>query len=700
MATKPQSQHPEDDWAGLAQNLFGIDLESSAGDDDLLDDDMFKVELPKPPEEPTPTAMAPATVAEVVSTAAPAEIPAAAAVTAPPAPTKPVQPKKPAVTRASEDAFGAGLEEFGFGVVEETPAEAAIVEVEIEDAGLTLPEDYDSEGLTLASDFDDGLTLPPDSKPIVTTPEPKLASAEEESESEEDEAEDVDDEESDLEDEGDDSEVAAEEAGERPRRRRFRRTREDAYWDLLENWQWEEIPADDAPRAERPRSGGFRDRRGRGDRPRRDDRRREERPRDERPARDEFAEEKALAEGRAPEVRPDLEERPARGRRSRDEQPRSDQVRSTSGDRPRRTRDEDRERGERRPRRDDREPRAERGRSERPRDERAREDRPREAAAPRQPSRPPVEADSFGLGIFDDTPPSSPVVAGELPREDAVAQSTQAADSVVRPSRTAPESFLEELVWPEEDSDSDVRPARVDRLAETDNLPTAEGEDESEASLSDESDVVPLDDVVPLEESDEARPRRRRRRRRRGPRPDAAAAPVDGNEGTTFDLSEALADSTETPDFIPEAEAGEPTEFSSELGDRESDDQAGEAERRGRRRRRRRRRPESSDSETAVESSTSSEPTEADEISFEEEAPLPTISYANIPSWEEAIRYLLQPHLVGRNLTADEEFESLEGDPRGSGGSEPTPPPPPRRRRGGGGNSGGRYGRRDSRSGR
>ena len=33
-----------DDWAGLAQNLFGIDLEKSENDNELLDSDMFKVE--------------------------------------------------------------------------------------------------------------------------------------------------------------------------------------------------------------------------------------------------------------------------------------------------------------------------------------------------------------------------------------------------------------------------------------------------------------------------------------------------------------------------------------------------------------------------------------------------------------------------------------------------------------------------------
>ena len=72
------------------------------------------------------------------------------------------------------------------------------------------------------------------------------------------------------------------------------------------------------------------------------------------------------------------------------------------------------------------------------------------------------------------------------------------------------------------------------------------------------------------------------------------------------------------------------------------------------------------------------------------------IAYSNIPSWEEAIRYLLEPHLVGRNLGPDDEDEGLASDPRGSGGAEPisAPPPPPQRRRRGGGSGGGGRGRR------
>ena len=69
------------------------------------------------------------------------------------------------------------------------------------------------------------------------------------------------------------------------------------------------------------------------------------------------------------------------------------------------------------------------------------------------------------------------------------------------------------------------------------------------------------------------------------------------------------------------------------------------------------------------------------------------IAYGNIPSWEEAIKYLLQPQLVGRNLGPDDELESLEGDPRGSGGAEPVASAPPRRSSGGrGGRGGGRSG--------
>lgn len=175
MAHKSQQQHPGDDWAGLAQNLFGINLDKpKSGDDDLLDDDMFKVELPKPPAPPpvvVTTAAQPVAQDEIEFAPAEPAVPAAAA-QAPtrtataaaanrPTSTKAaLPPQKAAVVAPKSDSFGAGLDDFGFGVVE-TNQTSHLVE-EDDDDGLTLPEDYDSEGLTLPSDYDDGLTLAPE----------------------------------------------------------------------------------------------------------------------------------------------------------------------------------------------------------------------------------------------------------------------------------------------------------------------------------------------------------------------------------------------------------------------------------------------------------------------------------------------------------------------------------------------------------
>lgn len=170
--------------------------------------------------------------------------------------------------------------------------------------------------------------------------------------------------------------------------------------------------------------------------------------------------------------------------------------------------------------------------------------------------------------------------------------------------------------------------------------------------------------------------------------------PLDGNEGTTFDLTEALSTDDETPGFIPSASADDAAlrpEFTDEI----SEAPAGEdrpAERRGSRRRRRRR-PEESAPDLAA-SNISSEidangttTTELVDATVDEAPVLKPIAYSNIPSWEEALRYLLEPHLVGRNLGPEDEDQGLASDPRGSGGAEPTAPshPPPRRRRGGGG---------------
>ncbi len=663
MSKKPQLDQPADDWAGLAQNLFGINLDKSTGDEDLLDEDMFKVELPKPPEPP---ASIPQSEVEFA--------PAAESEVAPPAPTSPpVVATKPPVKAAPQRVAKASVksddDSFGFGVVEEvevagtsvagcSTAEAGLIS---DDDGLTLPDDYDAEGLTLPADFDDGLTLAPESS---------VASVDVTDRDEEDE-----DEESDAEVLSPGRVDAAEEVRSEPRRsRQPRRTREDAYWDMLENWEWEEIPETDSPRGEgeRPRSqrGDRGDRGGRsgGDRGRRD-RSRDERPRSEnrspagqRPPRDEHrpAEASATSGSNSGEQRP----RPQSGDRPRDD-------RGPRGDRPS---------GERRPERDDR-----------------RRDEPRQAAPASQPTAPSAGGfEDFGSGIFDEQPkvtlPSSSVahvVSARRPREESVAQSSQTPDAVLKDrSGSAGRSIDDELVWPDEDSD--VRPAPVGSVVETSRLPPAEAAGESD-------EMVSAFDVEPMDKDDDALRPRRRRRRRREPRSESRALPPDGNEGTTFDLSDALAADGESHDFIPSAVAGD-SAVSDGLGEEIAAEGAADADRpsseprSGVRRRRRRRTGDGPARDAAFRPNRepSAEGSAADVIeAVDGDAYVVTpITYSNIPSWEEAIKYLLQPQLVGRNLGPDDADESLENDPRGSGGAEPTPPPPPQRRRGGGGGRG------------
>jgi hypothetical protein len=307
-------------------------------------------------------------------------------------------------------------------------------------------------------------------------------------------------------------------------------------------------------------------------------------------------------------------------------------------------------------------------------------------------SQPPVLpnlADDFGTGIFEEQSPPATIASvpnvnvseSRPPLEEVVAQSSQAADAVLRdPNGATGQSVSDELVWPEDDSD--VRPAPMGSVVETAGLPAADAAGESDR-------MVPASDVEPLEESEQRSRRPRRRRRRGGGSQSERPAPLDGNEGTTFDLSEALAGEGETPDFIPSASVDDSAVSPESLGD-ESSDADGDApssQRRGRRRRRRR--PDGSARSDAASNMSSEGQPEGEAIGVaaedENEPVLKPIAYSNVPSWEEAIRYLLEPHLVGRNLGPDDEDDGLASDPRGSGGAEPvSAPPPPRRRRGGG----------------
>lgn len=660
MSKKPQFDQPADDLAGLAQNLFGINLDKATGDEDLLDEDMFKVELPKPPEMPVSIPQSDIEFAPEATTDA----------VLPSTNSSPVVAEKPPVKSVPQRAAKACVssdELFGFGIVEEveaastSAAECATPEAGFisDDDGLTLPDDSDAEGLTLPADYDDGLTLAPEGIGAIL----------------DDADRDEEDEESDTEVLSPDLVDAAEERRPEPRRRRQpRRTREDAYWDLLENWEWEEIPETDSPRAEgeRPRSqrGDRGDRGGRSGRDRgRRDRGRDERPglenrssADQRPSRDEHRPAEAVTRsGNHSGERPP---RPRRGDRPRDDR----------GPR------EDRSSGERRSRRDDR--------------------RPGESGPIAPANQPAIQSaatsdggfDDFGSGIFDEqpkvTPSSSSVshaVPDRKPLEESVAQSSQAADAVLKDqSGLTGGSIDHELVWPDEDSD--VRPTPAGSVLETSRLPPAEAAGESD-------EMVSASDVEPLDKDDAPQRRSRRRRRRREPRSESRAVSPEGNEGTKFDLTDAWAAAGESPDFIPSAVVGDSAVsdgFAEEIAKDAIDADRPSSESRSGSRRRRRRRPAegpASDGSSRSNREPITQGSAADVVeAVDGDAYVVTpIAYSNIPSWEDAIKYLLQPQLVGRNLGPDDADESLQNDPRGSGGAEPTPPPPPPQRRRGGG---------------
>jgi hypothetical protein len=645
MSKNPKRDQPEENWAGLAQNLFGLSLEKANNEDDLLDEDLFKIELPKPAvvEVVTETASsAPTAVPGLPVEATPEPILASpVALAAPTAAAKPVVRKTAPASDSDDEPFGAGLideiensePESVSAVVSETVVEFAVGVPAAPNAVEIVGSD--PEGLTLPEDFDDGLTLPPETV-AADLAEDKPA---------------------------DDTEVARSDRvddrpgvrAERPRRRHPRRSREDAYWDMLENWEWEEIPPSDSDSEEgdRPRgSRGERDRSGRSDRGRRG-RRRDQDVRSD--VRSDDRESSSADAG--------LRREPAAVPSERSSQrDRGDRLEHGSSDRGRRSE------------------RSDRVSPDQPRHESRTHSNPQRQPGLSKPAMPSAPlADDFGAGIFDEpttqfeaTSPSTACERTVVPNED-IAQSSQAGDKLLFDNDRAASPIDDDLVW--EDSDSDVTPAELGRVPDPAALPAADNAGESDQ-------VFDSSDVTPLEDSDDL-PRSRRRRRRRGGQRDPRD-PTETQRGSTFDLSEALSASEgDTPDFIPsasaedrsldeESTATEPVDGSTE--ERRSD-------RRGGRRRRRRVRgdtpPDQVDAAGAVIESDATVETRA---SVEEITIKPTV-YSNIPTWEETIRYLLQPHLVGRNLGPEDAADNLEGDPRGSGGAEPTPPPP--RRRGG-----------------
>lgn len=262
------------------------------------------------------------------------------------------------------------------------------------------------------------------------------------------------------------------------------------------------------------------------------------------------------------------------------------------------------DRGSRPPRRDNDRPPRERTSEARPVGERQerkpepRTDRPprREEPPRRQPPREPRAADvsdEFGDGLVESS--------GALPAAGW-------DDDLPAPPRSERPRIVED--------------AEID---ERDDMPDDVGEETVSRRPEDES----------------GRPRRRRRRRRRG----------------SSDREAPAARTEDSDEFAPaEIEGDEPAEDALEDRPpaREREESADRGPRRGRRRRGRGgrggERPAPADAAPSRESASAEMdfgPDDADE-SFEEEAPVVAVTYENIPTWEEAISYLLKPAGDGR----------------------------------------------------
>ena len=401
-----------------------------------------------------------------------------------------------------------------------------------------------------------------------------------------------------------------------------RHENEPDIWDQLESWNWEE-PVKPAPRSHsEPPSGRGGDRSGRRgssgpprardggrERPRSRD---EERPRPQREAASPAAEQAPRERPPRREEAPRREDRPRRSE-SRDEAPRAEQ-------------------------RPARQPEST-------------EQRPPRSAPPRSVASVTPD-DGFAAGLDDEpTPRRSP------PASSRPAESRTAEPKVAPPARQ-----------PSPAGSSHDDDFAVDLFAE---LARAAGDsDTTEPACSDQGGS---------ESSDEDRPRRRRRRRRggRGNRPDGVVCATDADDRPDSEErneDDPLAFASDDDSSTDDTEEDEASETRSEG----TDDEGGEQPRPRRRRRRGRRRPDERPGEVAAvgvgkqseneddddEGDDDNEP-EARSERVEEEALAP-VNYEGIPTWEEAISYLIR---------------TRGPDPRGrgNGGSRGRGGPPQRR---------------------
>ena len=627
----------EDSWETLAEDLFGIDLgakppaDAQISSEDLMLDEPAPTAAQPKPAEPVP--------AEPTQPAGERKEPERSERQGPRrrdrGPARPPRPERAAPPPPADDDFGADLDlEAPFG-------------------GSRTPElDSSSEDFTEAEDAAQG-EEPAKSEPHRHRPERAREERRERSHREPHREE-----QSREQPPTEESEEAAASGGPEEG---------DTYWDPLKNWQWSEERESSHQREESRDRGGRRGGGGRGGRGGRGERgpgRRESggrrRERGERSRGGEYRSEDSPHESHGEEGL--REERPPHRSRGRSE----GEHRSERRDRSEGGRRSEGRRGER--------PRSEGPRREGHPTQRGPE-RPVRSEPPR--SAPPASdyLDDFGVGLIDTGSPAEPA-APERREEHAVPERAHGGD------------------W-DEPRVADERGSEAGFGVEGDREEIDEFEDREEGGATETE--------RPFEEG-ERRPRRRRRRRRSRSRRERPAGPMDrerhvSDEGTRDEL-EPERYNEESPDRGPSDEVEELAEepHFDEGALEEVDEAAAETESEepeGPRRRRRRRRgrggreerghgrpaaagatvesqgPAEESFDEDLEEEESGDLTGESELSAEdeegEEAPR---VYRNVPTWEEAISYLVHKR-PSEGRSRDDSGPGGPREPRRDGGGRP-----------------------------
>ncbi len=360
----------------------------------------------------------------------------------------------------------------------------------------------------------------------------------------------------------------------------------DEFWDILESWNWDESTKQSPPsrRTEEPRTS-----------------------------------------------RPRSDSGPAEARRSRrDEPPRREEKRAESTERPRRREAE--------PSRETVTSAEENVRASRPPREESRRERPARAEQPARPRRPEGERPAAER---------KPERAAERPRTREASASFVGDEfgAGVDEVEETPRTRQAPAPRRREEPAAPRRPVPAKRAEPVDEFEGDLFVEDLDEEGSEEEESVGAESNAESDEGESERPRRRRRRRRRRGR--SATEPAAARTSEFDDSVEA--EESEVLDEAEEESAG------TEVGEDDSDEDR-EPPRPRRRRRRRGRRPEAApaaevdrddveaaqhDEEGDDEDDELINEDDTDEVDEADEEVVVPVSYEGIPTWEEAISYLV-----------------------------------------------------------